>query len=487
MSKNKKVLFANPSLWTEYSVPRYGLGMLSAVLGNRGHTVKVADYTLTPNTPPIDKIFRDFQPDVFCVSMFSATKKLAEQMIEDIRSINKTIPILCGGPHISVAPDELAVNKNVDYVIVGEAEGVICDIVENASRQESPVTVPRPPLPDIDSLPFPDFRTFIGYEEMQTYPLLTTRGCPYDCNYCAVGLVGSKKYRTRRIELIIEELKLAYKRYNAKSLYLTDDSFNINIQRGKDLLRTILETRAKGDFNFILTTEDFRADKVDDELLSLLKALGADKVWIGVESADEEVFNAINKGESLNEIRKACKLSKKHGMRLLLNFIVGLPGDSMEKTYTSIRFARKFRAYGAVWYLFVAFKGTPAYKWFKENGFVTEGEYPPVHTHNFFGIPAPNAWTPDFSREERLDVWKLANIITAQVPFWPNFKLLYRIWWEYNVPWDIIASYPLFRLYKLKRWLFLLKLLFSSPRLFLNKVSTALAIKVLRRRVRKST
>lgn len=473
MQTRKKVLFIKPALWVEHN-PSYGLAMLSAVLGQQGHIVKVADYIYSANTPPVKTILADFQPDIIGISMYSSTKVGCEQIIDDIRSVDNATPILCGGPHITCATDELIENKKVDYLVRGEAEHTICDIVENAERQKSPVLVDRSPLLDIDSLDFPDYRTLIGFERMRLYPLLTSRGCPYSCSFCAAGIVSSKKYRPRRIDLVIEELKLCKERYKSvTSVFIHDDGFNIDNERGKELLRQLLKAHSQHLFNYIIYAGNFRADTVDEELLLLLNKLGTNTLWIGVESANEEVFRMIKKGETLEEISRACEMAKKQGMKPILNFIIGLPGDSFEKTYDSIRFAKKFKACRMFWSLLVVFKGTASYEWFKKNGTIRQGEYSPAMAYgsirgDCYKI-SPNAYTTDFSSEDRVNVHKLARIITGEVPFYnPHLVLLYRFWRKYKVPMDILLSYPIFRLYKLETMsLFLLRLLFR-PKLSLK-------------------
>lgn len=471
-----KILLIGPSLWVD-NMPRYGLGMLSAVLTERGHVVKVADYGFVRDVPPVNRIVLEFNPDVIGISMLSSAKSVCLQVIKDIRGIDKEIPIIAGGPHVTVASDELAGNTDIDYLVIGEAEGIISELIETAQRQKLPVIILRPQLPDINSLPFPDFRAFIGYEAMMKYPLLTSRGCPYSCNYCIVGLVGSREHRMRKIESIIEELKQAKICKNVISFYIVDDGFNMNKQRGKELLRKILEAKSRGDFNYILySLGNFRADSVDEELLVLIRKLGGNSVWFGVESADEEVFEMIKKGETLNDIANACNLTSKFKMKVILNFIIGLPKDSFRKTYASILFARKFRAYSMGWNMMVAYQGTSVWNWFRENGFLT-GYYPPTITDNLFGLTV-NAYTDDFSSEERLDAWRLARIITGEAKFLPNFFLLFRICRKYRVPANIILSYPVFIAYKfIQTWLSrirFLRLILISPKDFFFKLKAAL-------------
>lgn len=471
-----KVLLIGPALIVEY-MPRYSLAMLGAILKGRGHTVKVADYGFSKNVPQVNKIISEFKPDVIGISMLSSDKPAWMQAISGIRSTDKVIPIIAGGPHVSVASDELIGNTNIDYLVVGEAEGIISSLVESAHRQNSPVLIPRPPLPEVDSLPFPDYRTFICYEEMRKYPLLTSRGCPYNCNYCAVGIVCSKEHRPRKVELVVEELKQAKIYKNVISFVIIDDSFNMNRKRGKELLRKIIEAKCRGDFNYILfSLGNFRADSVDEELLFLIRKLGGDSVWLGVESADEEVFNMIKKGETLNDIINTCRLASRFKMKVILNFIIGLPKDSFEKTYTSILFARRLGAYRLSWNILVAYKGTSVWKWFKENGVVTE-EYPRTITSDIFGLTV-NAYTADFSSEDRLNAWRLARIVTGEAAFWSNILLLYRICQRYKVPMNIVFSYPVFIINRfMKTWisrLALLRLLLESPKVFFLKLKSAL-------------
>lgn len=476
-----RVLLIGPALIVEY-MPRYSLAMLGAILKGQGHTVKVADYGFSSNVPPVNTIISEFEPDVIGISMLSSDKPAWMQSIEDIRSIDKNIPIIAGGPHVSVASDELTENTDIDYLVIGEAEGIISGLVESAHRQNSPVLIPRSPLPDLDSLPFPDYRVFIGYEEMRKYPLLTSRGCPYNCNYCAVGIVCSKEHRPRKIESVVEELKSAKIYKNVISFVIIDDGFNMNRQRGKELLRKIIEARSRGDFNYILfSLGNFRADSVDEELLLLIRKLGGDGIWLGVESADEEVFNMIKKGETLNDITNACRLASRFRMKVIFNFIIGLPKDSFEKTYTSILFARRMRAYRLGWNILVAYKGTSSWGWFKENGVVTE-EYPRTITSDIFDLTV-NAYTEDFSREDRLNAWRLARIVTGEAVFWSNIMLLYRICKRYRVPMNIVFSYPVFIINRfIKTWisrLALLRLLLESPKVFFLKLKSAFVFRGL--------
>lgn len=474
MAMNKKVLFICPSRWLEYT-PRYGVGVLSAVLAKDGFDVKVADYGLTKEIPAIPLLLSDFCPDVIGISILSYIQEDAKRIIKEIRRISERIPIICGGPHVSLNYEKLSGDADMDYLVIGEAEQAISDIVKNACRQKHPLIVPRPELADLNSLPPPNYKAFIGYEKMRTYPLLTSRGCPYGCSYCATSIVSSKNFRPREINLVVQELKAIKENYSkVKNVFFYDDNFAFDEKRGKDLLRKISEEKERGAFDFTFNLGNIRADSVGEELLALFKRLSVDILWLGVESADQEVFNGANKGETLEDIIKACELSKKFGMRLIMFFIIGLPGDSFEKLYTSIRFARKYKVYKAIWNVLIVHDGTMAYKWFKNNGVIKEDDCSGLNdAKKFFGFVNPNAWTLEFSKEDRLNAWMLADIITAEASFLPNAFLFYNLAKKYKVPGDVILTGFIFRINK---WIaagkLMAQLFFSSPGLFFIKLYT---------------
>jgi hypothetical protein len=162
-------------------------------------------------------------------------------------------------------------------------------------------------------------------------------------------------------------------------------------------------------------------------------------------------------------------------MKLYLNFIIGLPGDCFENIYESIRFAKKYGAFKMYWNLLVVYRGTAAYEWFRNNGTVVEGHYPPAYVDEVTG-PSLNCYTSTFPAADRLNAWRLARIVTGEAPLLPNIKLLCGIWKKYHIPFDIIASSFMFRLIRFRvRWLSWYYLLLQSPRNFLARFRSAVS------------
>lgn len=405
----KRVLFLNPAS-DQCGVPHYGLAMLGTVLRQREHEVRVADYYYSQSIPSLEEILDAFQPDVIGISALSTQWGIADDCIDRIREKSAEIPIICGGPHASCYYDDLVGDTRIDYVVVREAETVIVNLVEKAVRQNSPQFV-RPSLPDIRTLPLPDYTSFYDYEKISVYPLVTSRGCPYGCSFCAVAVTNSKKWRAREIESCIRELcKLGEHLPNVQEVVIWDDNFTLDLKRGKQLIREYLA----GGLPYPLRPANMRADRVDEELVQLLKSASCKIIQLGAEHGDHEVFSAIGKGETLEDIRRAGQIAKESGMQLILSFVIGLPGDSVKKTLASVGLARELKADRCYWNILVPYRGTKSHEYFKSYGRLDESHIPATLVGGD-EEEWPNADTPDFSAAERVKAKRIAEILSEQL------------------------------------------------------------------------
>ncbi len=283
MESNKKILFFNAKREKcDSDSPHLGLATLAAVLKESGYEVLVVDYQFKPNAPSPEIFIKDFEPDILGVSLYTATMKEAEKLIKQISKFN--IPIIVGGPHATLYYNELVDKAN--YIIIGEAENIIVETVKNANINSKGQIIKSIP-PDPKNLPFPDFTSFFGYEDISIYPLLTSRGCPYNCSFCAVRFVSTRKWRPRRVEDCIEEIILAKNiltRINSVIIY--DD----NAMFRKNHIKEFINLYIDKNINLPLTIINIRADSLDDEIILLLKQAKCPSIGIGVESGHPESF-----------------------------------------------------------------------------------------------------------------------------------------------------------------------------------------------------
>jgi len=406
MKHNQKriLLFNAKREKCDSSSPHLGLAMLASVLTENGHEVLVVDYQFNQNAPTPGDVFEHFKPDVVGLTLYTATMKEAEKIIKQLYYFK--VPLIVGGPHATLYFNDLIDKAN--YIVVGEAENIIVELVENATVKDKGQIIRSDP-PDPKDLPYPNFKAFWGYEDIKEYPLLTSRGCPFNCSFCAVRLVSTRKWRPKNPKDCIEEVKKA-KKYlkNLYSVIIYDDNAMFKKNHIINFLKLYLDENINLPLNIINT----RADSLNEEMISLLKKAKCPMIGIGVESGDAEVFKKISKGETLKDIENAAKLIKKHKIPLALCFVIGLEGDTFEKTKKSIEFAKTLNPDHIYWNMITPFEGTSIREWYDNNGKVFDLTNHSSWVDGDFMCEEPCAETPEFSIEERKKAYILAILKT---------------------------------------------------------------------------
>lgn len=405
VKKRRRVLFINPKKKnTIFLPPHNGLATLATILNNRGHEVLIADYAFMYEEQNTDISFfiKKFNPDVIGISICTPNANEGNEIISRIHEIDSNIPIIVGGPHATLYTDILQKDKRIDYIVIGEAELTIIDVVEKAKKEKNPRVVRTTEIVDVNDVPFPDYKTFYRWESLTNYPIMTSRGCPFQCSFCASAGLSLKRWRPRKVEDCIKELEIAKETFpQCSSVLIMDDAPTIDKKRFCEFLDLFLK-RIKLQLDMINT----RADAIDEKLLTRMKKCGCDAFSMGVEHVNPEVFKLVNKGETLEQIEKACYLIKKHKMRLGLNFIIGLPKDNLERTKESIRFCRKVKADSCSINLIIPFRHTAVRKWFEENGAKLYNEIDSdAQVPTGFECDEPVVETPDFTSEDRKKAW----------------------------------------------------------------------------------
>jgi len=345
-----------------------------------GDTLKVFDFN--NNRKMIKERIREIgEYDVIALSIKSFTQKEVFSILDRI-PLKKDSITISGGPHISLeGKDFFKKDSRIDAILRGEGEGPFIKFLEwsegkrngqdikglSICRGEEVISNETMAIEeDLDSLPFPCYSVFDSISKrIDNYPLLTSRGCPYQCIYCSVGLISGKRWRGRKIDSIIEEIKLAREKFGFKYFFIIDDNFTFKKEHAKEFCRAL--KACKINLNWALPN-GIRADKVDEDLVNLMKSSGCEAVSFGVESADPEVFKNIGKGETLEEIGSAIKLCKKYNLRVSGKFIIGLPGSSRRSTRQSLLWAKRAGFCEVNWNLLVPYPGTGAYEFINKNG-----------------------------------------------------------------------------------------------------------------------
>ena len=370
--------------WNEMvnSYPPLGLGYLGAMLESQGHETTIFDLGLDPDLPldsAIDRIAA-FSPEVVGLTAMTNNYHSAQATASAIRS-RLRCPTVMGGPHATLFAEKVASGPHVDYVVLGEGEQTLCELISILAEQGpcSPVealravpglvfqgadgqvvrTAARPLIEDLDALPFPARHLF----ELDRYPLyasngermvtlLSSRGCPYNCSYCFKGIVG-RTYRQRSTENLLAEVRQLVQVYGYRNLYFIDDLFTLDRRRLKAI--TTQMTAEGLDIRWQCLA---RVDRVTPDLLESMYRAGCREIHYGIESGNPDVLRRLGKEITLDQVRQAVTWTAKAGIVSKGYFMLGLPGDTEETMEQTIRFACELPLDQAMFSLTTPFPGT---------------------------------------------------------------------------------------------------------------------------------
>lgn len=369
-----------------------GLGYLSAILKDQ-HEVQVLDlnniemgFCGDPNPDmPKDELEErlissvdEFEPQLFGVSVKTFTAEISKYIFKFIKAQRPGLTTLAGGPHITLDGFRFIQENRIDFGIQGEGEytalkfsnalekdGDLRNIEGILSwRDGQLIQNPRHrTIDDLDALPFPEYDNFSSVRDhggrLQEYPLLTSRGCPYRCSYCSMPRIMGGKWRSHKPSRVIEELQHARSKHRSTSFTVVDDNFTLDLKRVESICELLISEKMNLPWN---SQNGIRADRINEGLAEKMKRSGCQYVWIGIESADERVFNYIDKGEKLVNIEKGIAHLKKAGIRVGGFFILGLPFSTRESDLKSIDFVREHGIDGW-WFNFIPYPHTEAWNW----------------------------------------------------------------------------------------------------------------------------
>ena len=367
-----KILFIDPPSH------RFGLNTafahLAPVVRNAGHEFDFIDANNKKISDLKNKILKS-KPDAIGFSIQSLTYYAAMKLAKKIKEYYDK-PIIVGGPQTFIEQDNiLKQHPAVDIIVIGEGENTIIELMNALEKNKDLPEIkgiiykqngkiiknlPRELIEDLDSLPYPDYSIYdsIQYSTISgkvEYSLFTSRGCPYNCSFCTTPAYYNRKWRARKPENCINELKYALKQNpKIKHFMIRDENFTVNKENAKKFCRLLIKENLGLTWDCI-----FRADGFDEELARLMEKTGCIKVQVGIESLDPEVFKKIDKGESLDIVIKGIKLLRKvTNMKIFGYFVLGLPGDTFNKTMKTYKLGKKLNLDYTEWQHLMVFPKT---------------------------------------------------------------------------------------------------------------------------------
>jgi radical SAM superfamily enzyme YgiQ (UPF0313 family) len=193
------------------------------------------------------------------------------------------------------------------------------------------------PMPALDLVPIEKYRIS---PDMRTGSrlglIITSRGCPYDCMFCANKLLTKRTYRLRSIPSVIEEIEYYLEHYQINQLMIFDDNFAVDKKRTLELCAEFVRRGYPARFNW---WTEARVDVLDEEILAAMKRAGCSIISLGLESGNQRLLDLIKKNITLEQTRKTVELIHKTGIKSRASFILGLPTETREESRQTIRFA----------------------------------------------------------------------------------------------------------------------------------------------------
>lgn len=428
--KYKKCILANlishePAIIKRRAVLRAGLGYIGEILSKNGINYKVVDLALGGNYKLLISEIEKMNPDFLGISLFTYRYYEAYSIIKKVKKAFPELLIICGGPHVSAFKTKVIEEcPAIDSAIRGEADKSIVEFIKGKKYsniegfiwKEGGKINFNPSLACVQNLDELDFPRYTGFK-LQNYPLknssiheriipvVTSRGCPYECMYCTVKLSLCRKFRFRSVGNIMRELKywhdLGYRKFS-----FVDDNFTLIRKRVEELCDSIILNNLT-DIEIGLTN-GIRADKVDFDLLKKMKVAGFKNIGIGVESGSDKILKALKKGETLKTIEGAIENALKVKYDIDLYFLIGSPSETEKEVLESINFASKYDVNNVFYFNLIPYPGTELFEWVKKKAkFIYSPEYYLNKIHS--NMDEPVFETKEFPYKVRKEMLKLAR------------------------------------------------------------------------------
>lgn len=350
------ILLVYPKIedYTSFWFPHLGLGYLASVLTKQGHKVQIVDF-IADNSA--DKSFIGNLRNIDLVGVTATTSEInaANKICQMVKRTNSAIHTIVGGAHITALPQEtLCQFHDIDFGIISEGENSLPAIINVLSsggdpkgirgvvlRDNGNIVVNNNPnmVNDLDGIPRPAWEKFklslyrgsLKNRRSLELPIITGRGCPFQCVFCQ--RLSGNMVRYRNIDNIMEEIEYDIS-IGAKSLFFCDETFTLNRNRVIAICEEIIK---RGIHRKIEWNCQTRVDTVDEKVLSLMKKSGCTTVGFGVESGNDEILKASKKGFSVSKVREAFYQAKKIGLRTYMFLIFGLPNETIRSIEDTIK------------------------------------------------------------------------------------------------------------------------------------------------------
>lgn len=333
-------------------LPLMGPLYLGTILKENGFDVKI----LNENVLKRDILPEDLDADFLLLSCLTPTVTRGYEIARMYRAVQSNGKIAIGGPHVTFMKEEAA--EFADYVVEGEGENIIADLVKYGSDEKF---VKGTKVADLDSLPFVDWRLLAGSGRGGTMPVMTSRGCPFACNFCSVAEMYGRKYRAMSPERVLEEVRRSHK----KDIFFYDDNFTADRARAHAIMDGMIRLGVKPR----TWSAQVRSDvSRDNDLVKKMARSGCNRVYIGFESINPETLKGFKKSQTPDDISHAIETLHGNGISVHGMFIFGADSDDPAVVAMTREFVRKNRIDSVQFLVLTPFPGTELFRKMESDG-----------------------------------------------------------------------------------------------------------------------
>lgn len=393
MKQKNNIVLIRPDIDKEYpfgKLPAYlplGLGYVAGALLKAGYAVKIIDCYLDEQSPQaVVDLVRKYDPLFVGISVNIASTRNTGILARALAASG--VFVVVGGAQLTVFPEKTMLESGADIGVIGEGETAILEIADNLrgsshvfhdikgiiyrSSDAYKTTALRVPQMDLDTLPYIPWDIFPYKRYVQDIPELkrspigwmsTSRGCPWDCNFCSNIHVWGRKYRYMSPERVVGEMAWLKNTFGINAVDFREDNFTANRERVVDICRLILQRKLNMDW-----VCESRVDIIDDDLLSVMYAAGCRGIYFGIESGTQRVLDFLNKRITLDQIENAVLLCKKNGIKVIASVMLGVPTQTRDENLETIRFVKRLSPDIVYFNPFIGIPGSKTYDYIREKG-----------------------------------------------------------------------------------------------------------------------
>jgi anaerobic magnesium-protoporphyrin IX monomethyl ester cyclase len=371
--------------------PPLGLAYLSAFLKERGFQVDLLDMQgLLMDSNELIRQIREYAPDLVGITAMTPTLPEALKVAEISKQVAPEARVVLGGVHPTLDPAGVLASTHVDFVIRGEGEYAFAELAEAIKAGQLPrdiagvchkldgkavIKEKAQLIADLNTLPMADYEAFPieryiehnrHLRSVRGISMIISRGCPFQCTFCAVHETMGRKWRIKSPERVVDELLLLKKNHQVEGIWFKDSIFNLDREWVREFCRLMIEKNVGVEWQALT-----RIDLIDEDELIMMKQAGLTQLDLGIETGSPKSLLRLKKGITVEKIKQQVKLAKRH-VKVFGFFMIGIPGEDEQDVQQTFELAKALELDRWTWSIFSPLPGSALY-----DDLIAEGKIEP--------------------------------------------------------------------------------------------------------------